>query len=111
MTDPADGFGESFRALRLNAWDRNVERARALRRFSDTWRATGMVGGEDLRGAIAVAHSLRGSAGTFGDDEASQAALAIEQLLHRAAVDAGCPVSLDDRVSDLEASLRHRPER
>ncbi len=82
----ADAMAAAYEAIARKAWDKNRARAAELSTLLE-WTPAGPPTNEGLQRARAVAHSLRGSAGTFGHDEASRAAEDLETLLGRPAQD------------------------
>lgn len=75
--DPADAFA----ALTQRAWATNRGRATELVALVAHWRQHGEVSAERRRRVRELAHSLRGSAGTFGHAAAAAAAGQLEDVL------------------------------
>jgi len=97
--NPGDAVTDAYAALTERAWVSNRSRADELSSLVGQWRATGAIPADGRQHARDIAHSLRGSAGTFGHHRAAEAAESLEQLL----VD-GHPVHLD-AVADLIATI------
>ncbi len=76
-----DAMGAAYAALAQRAWDSNRSRASELNALLAQWRSLGGLTAEHLERVRSVAHSLRGSAGTFGHDRAADAAEELEELL------------------------------
>ena len=74
-------MGAAYAALARRAWDTNRARASELNALLTQWRSLGELTAEQLERVRSVAHSLRGSAGTFGHDRAAEAAEELEELL------------------------------
>lgn len=71
----------AYEAIARKAWDTNRARAAELSNLIAEWSRTGACTPAQREHARAVAHSLRGSAGTFGHEVASRAAGELETLL------------------------------
>lgn len=76
-----DAIAEVYQRLAQRAWDANRDRVGELTAVLAEWRRRGELSAGGLNRGRAVAHSLRGSAGTFGHDEAAEAAEDLEELL------------------------------
>lgn len=81
----AEAMTSAYEAIARKAWDKNRARAAELSRLIAEWTPADPPTSEGQERARAVAHSLRGSAGTFGHDDASRAAEELETLLGRPA--------------------------
>lgn len=77
----ADAMSAAYGAIARRAWDRNRARAAELDRIIAGWTHSDPATRQGQEHARSVAHSLRGSAGTLGHDEASRAAAELETLL------------------------------
>lgn len=77
----AESMTTTYAALAWKAWDTNRARAAELKSLITEWDRTGACTTEQRQHAGAIAHSLRGSAGTFGHVEASRAAEELVTLL------------------------------
>ena len=73
MSSP-DAMAGAYQALAQRAWDTNRARVRELTAVLDAWRNSGALTAEGREQGRSLAHSLRGSAGTFGHDQAAAAA-------------------------------------
>ena len=78
---PSDAIVDAYQRLAQRAWDTNRARAGELIALLDGWRRGGAFSAEEWERGRWVAHSLRGSAGTFGHNEAADAAAHLEELL------------------------------
>lgn len=96
---PADAVTGAYQRLAQRAWETNRARAGELTALLNQWRRGGALSAEQLERGRSVAHSLRGSAGTFGHDEAADAAEHLEQLL------VGNPQPRLDAAADLIARI------
>lgn len=76
-----DAIAGAYHALAQRAWDTNRARLRELTTVLDEWRSVGVLGAERRDRGRSLAHSLRGSAGTFGHDQAAEAADELQTLL------------------------------
>ena len=94
-----DAVADAYAALARRAWVRNRARADELTHLIEEWRTTAALPDERRERVRELAHSLRGSAGTFGHDHAAQAAEALEELLV-----SGGPPRLDT-VADMVAMI------
>ena len=101
------GMGAVYRTLANRAWETNRGRAAELAALVAEWRRTGALAAEQRERGRAVAHSLRGSAGTFGHDVAADAADDLERLLvaGKTSVDV-----VSELVARIEADLSCAPE-
>jgi len=98
----------AFQALAMRAWTSNRARAATLADLVAQCPQAGLLTGEQREQARAIAHSLRGSAGTFGHDAAASAAGELQDLLA-----GGGPASVDvvaALVSRIEAHLTEPPQ-
>lgn len=77
----SDAIAEVYQKLAQRAWDVNRVRVGELAAVLAEWRRRGELSISGLNRGRAVAHSLRGSAATFGHDEAAEAAEDLEELL------------------------------
>ena len=80
MTPPGSAAA-AYRTLARRAWSTNLRRADELSAIVAAWADSGVLTSERRRRGSEVAHSLRGSAGTFGHAVASEAAGELEHLL------------------------------
>lgn len=78
---PSDAILGAYHRLAQRAWDTNRARAGELIALLDRWRRGGALSAEERERGRLVAHSLRGSAGTFGHNEAADAAKRLEEML------------------------------
>ncbi len=109
MTSSADAMNTAYRTLAHRAWDTNRARAAELAALVSAWCRAGVLAAEQRERGRSIAHSLRGSAGTFGHDDAADAADELERIL---ASESGNP-SLDvveDLVARIEAALTQAPD-
>ncbi|MFT4294928.1 MAG: Hpt domain-containing protein [Micropruina sp.] len=81
MTGSDEVMNNAYQALAQRAWDSNRVRAGELAALVTDWRRTGVMDADQRERGRSVAHSLRGSAGTFGHDGAAVAAEELEHLL------------------------------
>ena len=79
--NPGEAVTSAYAALAQRAWMSNRARAAELTRLVDSWQTAGGLPHEGREQVREIAHSLRGSAGTFGHDRAAEAAQALELLL------------------------------
>lgn len=96
MSSP-DAMAGAYQALAQRAWDTNRARLKELTAVLDAWRGAGVLGAEERDRGRSVAHSLRGSAGTFGHHQAAEAADELQKLLL-----AGATPRLDDVTALVE---------
>lgn len=76
----ADPMTTAYAALARRAWDTNRGRAAELTALVADWRRAGVLTAAQQEHGRAVAHSLRGSAGTFGHEAAADAAGELQEL-------------------------------
>lgn len=104
-----ESMGAAHRALAERAWDSNRTRAAELTVLVDDWRRSGRWTPDQRERARSVAHSLRGSAATFGHEHASDVAEQLEELLasapHEARLD-----TVVDLVERIDEALAQEPE-
>jgi chemotaxis protein histidine kinase CheA len=102
----ADAMTAAYEAIARKAWDKNRARAAELSSLLADWTPMDPLASEGLERARAVAHSLRGSAGTFGHNDASRAAEELETLLGGPAQDGdvGMAAALMVRIHTALAS-------
>ena len=81
MTSSADAMNTAYRTLAHRAWDTNRARAAELAALVSAWGRAGVLAAEQRERGRSIAHSLRGSAGTFGHEAAADAAEELEELL------------------------------
>ena len=103
----SDLLGSAFQALAHRAWDTNRARAAELAGLLADWQQAGELSAEHHERARVVAHSLRGSAGTFGHAPASDAAAELQELLSATATPQIDVVS--GLVERIEAALEQAP--
>lgn len=96
-----------YRTLANRAWETNRGRAAELAELVAEWHRAGALAGERREHGRALAHSLRGSAGTFGHDAAADAADELERLLVAGEVSVEV---VGELVARIEADLSRAPE-
>lgn len=106
----ADALEPAFHAQALKAWRSNQLRSEELTRLTVEWRKTGVCTAEQCARGRALAHSLRGSAGTFGHPEVSIAAERLEETL-ASVKDLQVPENVDALVDRIRVALTHEPRR
>lgn len=106
----ADALESAQRAITVRAWQTNRARAAELAGLAADWRRSGVLTAEGRARARAVAHSIRGSAGTFGYPDASLAAEELEATLDAVAAD-GSPNLVEALVDRIHAALAREPGR
>lgn len=104
----AEAMNTAYRTLAQRAWDTNRARATELVALVAEWGRTGILASEQRERGRSVAHSLRGSAGTFGHDDAADAADELEQLLAAAAGDPSLG-AVQNLVARIEEALSQAP--
>jgi len=72
---------DAYQALARRAWDTNRARSVELSAVLAEWQQSGTLADDQRERARVVAHSLRGSAGTFGHAEAAESAGELQELL------------------------------
>ena len=108
MMDPAEAMNTAYRSLAQRAWDTNRARATELAALVIEWSSTGVLASEQRERGRSVAHSLRGSAGTFGHDVAADAADELEQILASTSGDPSLNV-VENLVARIEEALSQAP--
>ncbi len=106
----ADALESAFHAQAQKAWRSNRARADELTRLTVEWRNAGVCPPEQRARARAVAHSLRGSAGTFGHPEVSLAAERLEETL-ASVTDSRVPEGLEALIDRIRVALTFEPRR
>ena len=104
----AESMTTAFEAIAQKAWATNRARVAELTTLIAEWRRVGELTAEQREHAGTLAHSLRGSAGTFGHDEASSAAGELETLLSRSGQD-GQPERFAVIIERIDAALACGP--
>ena len=104
-----DALAAAYRALARSAWDANLARATELAALLAAWHDAGRLTDEQRQRAKAVAHGLRGSAGTFGHERASAAAGELEGMLASAPA-AGPPDAALSLMRQIHDALAQKPE-
>lgn len=94
-----DAMVSAYVAIARRAWATNRGRADELERLVEGWRSSGGLFAAERGRLRELAHSLHGSAGTFGHPEVAAAAAALEGVLM---ADASPPI---DDVSRLVAQI------
>ncbi len=80
--DVGDELDEALSVLRRRARARNAVRVDEVSRLLGTGPdGAGRASPEAVHAAAALCHAIAGSAGTFGDDETTEAARALETVL------------------------------
>ncbi|HMR21031.1 MAG TPA: Hpt domain-containing protein [Micropruina sp.] len=102
-----NGMDAVYRTLANRAWETNRGRAAELAELVAEWDRTGALAAERREHGRALAHSLRGSAGTFGHDAAADAADELERLLVAGEVSVEV---VGELVARIEADLSRAPE-
>ncbi len=97
-----DLFEATYRALARKAWHTNSGRVAELQSLAEELRRTGTWTPERQERGRELAHSIRGSAGTFGQEAVSFAAGELESRLGTSvpAASAGDVAVLVARVAD-----------
>ena len=108
MSSP-DAMNDAFQALARRAWESNRARAAELNDVLARWRGAGELTDEQRERGRAVAHSLRGSAGTFGHDRAADLATELEELLVATAEEPELAV-VQGLIEQIDAALAAAPE-
>ncbi len=109
MMSPTDAMNTAYQALAQRAWDTNRTRAGELAALVTAWGRTGVLAAEQRERGRSIAHSLRGSAGTFGHDDAADAADELERILASTAADPSRD-TVEKLVVRIEAALSQAPE-
>lgn len=104
----SDAFELAFRALTLKAWTANQARAAELSRLATEWSRTGSCPADQREHGRELAHSLRGSAGTFGHPEACIAAERLEESLE-SITDERVPEGAQALIDQIHAALTREP--
>lgn len=108
MTDSTDPMAVAYASLAGRAWRSNRGRAAELAAMVEEWRRAGPPSTERWERMRELAHSLRGSTGTFGHDAAADAAEELEELL----IDDARPQLgvVVDLVTQIEQALTEPPD-
>ena len=109
MMGSADAMNTAYRTLAHRAWDTNRARAAELAALVAEWGRSGVVAAEQREHGRSIAHSLRGSAGTFGHDGAADAADELERILASESGDLPLDV-VESLVARIEAALTDAPD-
>lgn len=109
MMSSPDAMNAAFQKLALRAWDTNRARASELSALVVEWGRAGVLLAEHRERGRSVAHTLRGSAGTFGHQDAADAADELEQILAGTAGEASLDV-VEPLVARIETALTRSPE-
>ena len=109
MMSPTDAMNTAYQALAQRAWDTNRTRAAELAALVTAWGRTGVLAAEQRERGRSIAHSLRGSAGTFGHDDAADAADELERILASESGDLPLDV-VESLVARIEAALTDAPD-
>lgn len=104
----ADAMNAVYQALAQRAWDTNRTRAAELAAMVTEWGRAGVLAPEQREHGRSVAHSLRGSAGTFGHDGAAGAADELERMLASTSDDPALSV-IENLVARIEEALSQAP--
>ncbi len=104
----ADALESVIQAQALKAWRSNRARADELSRILGESRITGVFTADQRARGRALAHSLRGSAGTFGHPEVSVAAERLEEAL-ASIKDLQVPEGVDALVDRIRVALTREP--
>lgn len=99
----SDAVESIYREIAQRARARNRQRAAEVRGLLLEWQRTGSLGAEQREQALATTHSLRGSAGTFGQVEVSLAAGELEAAIH--AGSGGPPAVVEALLDRIENGL------
>ena len=106
---PGESMRAAHRALARKAWKANKARAEELTALAAEWRRTRVLTAEQRQHARALAHGLRGSAGTFGHELASRAAEQLEQILTFVPDEASLDV-VQELIDRVASALAREPE-
>ena len=108
MSSPEE-LASAYRALAHRAWATNRARAAELTALVAQWRDAGEIAAEPRERGRAVAHSLRGSAGTFGHDRAASAAEKLDRILASSDETPELDV-VADLVGQIDRALAQAPD-
>lgn len=106
----ADALESVLQAQAMKAWRSNQARAEELTVLMAEWRSTGVFTAEQCARGRALAHSLRGSAGTFGHPEVSLAAERLEEAL-ASVKNLQVPEGVEALIDRIRAALTYEPRR
>lgn len=106
----ADALESVLQAQVMKAWRSNQARAEELAGLMAEWRSTGVCTTEQCARGRALAHSLRGSAGTFGHPEVSLAAERLEEAL-ASVKDFQVPEGVGALIDRIRVALTQAPRR
>ncbi|HET9126854.1 MAG TPA: Hpt domain-containing protein [Propionibacteriaceae bacterium] len=96
-----EAMAGAYAAIAQRAWTTNRTRAAELDQLVQGWRSTGALSSPERGRLRELAHTLHGSAGTFGHGEVAAAAAALEGLL------TGDPHPELEAVSQVVARISH----
>lgn len=106
----ADALEAVLHAQALKAWRSNQARAKELSQLMADSRITGVFTAEQCARGRALAHSLHGSAGTFGHPEVSLAAERLQEAL-ASVKDLRVPEGVEALIDQIQVALTREPRR